>query len=173
VVHGVEVATAVFVGLAHQPGLDQVENDLPEVIGTFDAPQVKHGAGHQAELAQGELANALQKFAAADVMIGATLLALGAQAVQLERGNFQGTKQNSVASRPYPGLPPAHLRDPDGVPRQGHRLEVEGPFRGRTPIHPTRVRMSSAATTTRRPSSNSTSPLRAKISWASTRPWPL
>src|SRR5438132_1516069 len=61
IVNAGEVRATVFVGLAHEVGLDQVEDDLAKVGGPVDAPHAEDGAGHEAELAQGEVADAVEQ----------------------------------------------------------------------------------------------------------------
>jgi hypothetical protein len=71
-----EVATVVVVRLAHEVGFNEVEDDFAEVAGALDAPQLEDGAGHQAELAQRQFADALDQFAAGDVVLRADLARL-------------------------------------------------------------------------------------------------
>src|SRR5205823_4505478 len=66
-----EVGPRVVVRLVEQVGLDEVEDDLAEVVGAVDAPEVEDDAGHAAELAPGQVAGAGGQLGAADVVLGA------------------------------------------------------------------------------------------------------
>src|SRR3954454_608911 len=69
VVDANEVGAAVLVGLAHEVGLDEVEDDLAEVAGPVDAPHAEYRAGHQAKLAQGEIPDAVEQLRPADMVL--------------------------------------------------------------------------------------------------------
>src|SRR5262249_61881686 len=61
IVDVMKIRACVLVGAAHQSAFDEVEHDLAEIVGLLEAPHVKDGASHEPELAQGELADALEQ----------------------------------------------------------------------------------------------------------------
>ena len=70
-----ELIDIVFLGLAQDPVVDQIKNDVPEIFGGFDAPIIEDRDGHGAEALDKEFPDAGEQFFAADVA-GAAVFSL-------------------------------------------------------------------------------------------------
>src|SRR5262245_46946061 len=74
VIDVLEILAGVVLGPAHQFRLDEVEDDVAEVDGLPDAPDLEDHDGQGPELLQGEILDAFQQLAAADVALLLELL---------------------------------------------------------------------------------------------------
>ena len=62
-----ELLDIVFLGLAQNPVIDQIKNDVPEIFGRSDAPVIEDRDGHGAESLDEEFPDAGEQFFTADV----------------------------------------------------------------------------------------------------------
>ena len=70
-----ELADIVFLGLAQDPVIDQIKNDVPEIFRGLDAPVVEDRDGHGAEALEEEFPDAGKQFFTTDVA-GAAVFSL-------------------------------------------------------------------------------------------------
>jgi hypothetical protein len=56
-----EIFAAVFICLAEDTVLNELEDDLPEILATFDAPSIEKGYSHGAILVDCIVPDAIQK----------------------------------------------------------------------------------------------------------------
>src|SRR5262249_32390618 len=119
VVNLAKIIAGVVVGLAHQLRFYEVENDLAEVVGTLDTPHAKNGPGHQPELPESKIADALQQFGTLDVMLRAdfTFRNLGGFAAQQALRVRESREHELVGFVSVTWVAPNHLGKPGMVHR--------------------------------------------------------
>ena len=70
-----ELLDIVFLGLAQDPVIDQIKNDVPEIFGGSDAPVIEDRDGHGAKAIEEKFPDAGEQFFTADVA-GAAVFSL-------------------------------------------------------------------------------------------------
>lgn len=70
-----ELRDIIFFGLAQDPVIDQIKNDVPEIFSRFDAPVIEDRDGHGTEALKEEFPDTAEQFFTADVA-GAAVFSL-------------------------------------------------------------------------------------------------